>query len=251
MAKLAFVDPEPETKAGLAIGTLIVGGVVAIVGVTAGDNIVRSADEGIRDPPDPRFRAIARPRSHPRLLVRSGHGVSAAAARALAAMLNTGLDVCAVSRALVTTIDRTAGARHAGNRVWEGRQARAAVAYAKRLASLLDLLRTRTGAAARFARAIPDFTRHLDAARLARAQRSIARHGLPARVVARLRRLGFDAAEIRRIRTLSLTAKLEARTDSLAKVLADPRLAADEQMAAAAWRIWIHAPEVTGPAKLH
>ena len=250
MTKLAITDPEPETKVGLIVGTVLVSGVVALVGTTAGDSIVRSADDGIRDPPDPHYRAIARARSHPRLLVRSGHGIGAGAARAFAALLNTGLDVSAVSRALVVTIDRTAGARRAGNRAWEGRQARAAIAYAKRLASLLDLLRARTGVAARFAGAIPDFTRRLDAAALARAERSIARHGLPARAVARLRRLGFDAGEIHTIRTLSITAKLETRTDSLAKVLADPRLAANERMAAAAWRIWIHAPEVSGPAKL-
>ena len=246
----AAIDPEPTSKTGLYIGTGAVAVPTGYLGVQAGKSVVQNAEQAIQDPPDRNYRRIERPRSHVRLLVRAGHGLSARGARTFAAMFNTELDFSSLSRAFRTTLNRVAGATKARNRTWEGRQARAAIAYAKRLAGLLDRLRSLTRTAAGFARGLPALSRKISVATLRSTQRVLRRSGFPRRVVRLLHTLGFDNADVRTLRTIGLTARLRARTDSLAKYLADRRLADGYLMAAGALRIWTRASEVAGPARL-
>ncbi|MDX6697479.1 MAG: hypothetical protein QOE65_876 [Solirubrobacteraceae bacterium] len=244
-----YLNPTP-VGVGVYVGNAIVGAIVTFVGIPAGQSIMDTSAKAQQDPPDPNFRHIATPRKVPRIHLRLGAGLSRAEANRLEAMLNQQLLAASLGHALGTSIDRAGGALKAKNRLWQGRQMRAAIGYARRLASVLTSLATLTTRAAGAAKGVPSLATPAAQSLLASRHADVARRGLPSATTRLLRRLGFTASELAATRRAVAGSTVDAQPQSIAAHLADPALGENYRMVAAAWLLWVHAPEVTAPARL-
>lgn len=244
-----YFNPTPVGVAVYA-GNAIVGAIVTFVGIPAGQSMIDTADKAQRDPPDPNFRRIAVPRKVPRIVLRPGGGMSQAEGARIAAMLNQQVAAAGLGHAIGRAIDRAGGAQRAGNRAWRGRQMRAAIAYARRLTSVLTSLATLTPRAAAAARGVPSLATGTSRALVQARHRDVARRGLPAATTRLLARLGFTAAELAATRRAVAGSTVAVRPRSVAAFLADPGLVESHRLTAAAWRLWARAPEVVAVAAL-
>jgi hypothetical protein len=116
------------------------GAPVAIVfGVLAGANCTLAYlnDRAARDPVDPNFRAIAKPKTPAVPKVVAGNGLSAAAAAAVNKLLAVQAKQIGLARAIVTAFDRSQGAHVKKQTAWEKKQVQAAGRYAAQLATLM------------------------------------------------------------------------------------------------------------------
>lgn len=205
-----------------------------------------ATERALADPPDPRFRVIVRPKGPTLTRLRRYAGVSPATSRALLAYLREEQRIAGISRALGATLDKAGGARIAGDRAWEGRQMRAAVAYATSLAVSLDRAVVLRRRAARLARRSAPLKASMASTSAIRAR------------LARVRRSGLTRIERRYLtRTLKLSAKeVQAlRRDmgrlqpgqlhrSVAAMLSHPGVANAYAVAAAAYRDYVQVPQI-------
>ena len=90
-----------------------------------------------RDPVDPDFRAIAKPKTPPAPRVASGEGVPAAAAAAVNKLLSLQVKQIGLARAILTAFNRSQGAHVKKQGEWEKKQVRAAGTYAAQLSALM------------------------------------------------------------------------------------------------------------------
>lgn len=243
------LDPEPVSKGGLYVGTNLVVIPTGAVMVWAGGKMVEGADKSQKDPPDRHFKVYAPVRRMPRVLVRSGRGISRAGASALGRLIAAQLVAGATAKALGATIDKAGGALKARNRTWQGRQVRRAMTYARALIKRLAALPGLRKLAASALRTSPQFTRAPSRKAVARGLAKIRRSGLPRPLATYLRRLGFDAADLRAMRRAANRVKPGADLRPIT-MLTDGRVDDAYRITAAYFRIWLSSPQVIAAAKL-
>ncbi len=245
-----LLDVEPVTRVmGTTWGNNVVILPVSYAMYKSGQSIVETADKSQKDPPDPRFKTYAKVRRTPRITIKPGGGLTPAGAAAIGRLLTAQLAADATAKALGATIDKAGGALKARSRTWQGRQVRLALRYAKAFIRQVSALPGLRAAAARAAARAPQFSRAPSPAAIRRAQGKLRRTGLPRGLVARLRILGFSAAELRALRAAAVTAK---PTGDLrpARMLTDPAVSDSYRMVAAYFRIWASSPQVIAASKL-
>ena len=179
-AVCAFV-PEPVVTKACA-GVFGIGAIV--VGLPAAHLAYLASD-----PPDRRYRKIAKPAPVRPPAVTGEDGVSQEAASALNALFRKQARAAALGQALLTSIERAQGAANARAKTWERRQARAARGYASQLAATLSaeiplLSRARAALEGSGFPSVP-----VTAEGVRALQRSIAQAGLPEKLARAARRL--------------------------------------------------------------
>ncbi len=221
--------------------------------MSAAGDIFDATGRTLNDPPDRRYKVLAKTRKVASLRVRSGRSKTArrdaSLLRGWFARLHR---VRALSEALAATADKAGGARKAGNRTWEGRQMRHGITLAKRLANELDRLApvarrvAARAAKSREAKARPS-ARGFD-----RARRRLARSGFTKAEVRRLKRLGFTADDRAAVRRAARDRKLTRRA-LLRPVTATVRSTAHAKLYVAAaryFRLWAAHPYVVAQSRL-
>jgi len=243
------VDPEPATKTGLYIGTNLVVIPVSYLVYKSGESVVVTAEKSQKDPPDPRFRTYARVARTPKLVVRSGHGLSTAGALALGRLLTAQLRLDATAKALGATIDKAGGALKARSRRWQGRQVRVALRYERSLVAQLRALPGLRAKAAARTRGWRLLSKPQSRRAVLRAQARVKRGGLPRGMRRYLRRLGFTSAELRGLRRSIGKAKpgSDLRPSTM---LTDRRIDDGYRIQAAYFRIWAASPQVIAASRL-
>ena len=151
----------------------------------------------IADPPDPHYRAIARPAaaSLP-ASIQAGRYLTAADARIVNALLTSLWREIQVGQALASSVDRAGGAAQAGNTSDERKQIAAAVRYAVSDADLLDARPRLLAAAARVLRSLPAGRFRPTAKEIAAARSTLRVRGFSAKYVALERRLGVTTQQL-------------------------------------------------------
>ncbi len=215
----------------------------------AGENIVETSDKAQKDPPDRRFRVYAKVKRTPRVTIRSGAASRAAARRRSAGCCTAQLAAAATGKALGATIDKAGGALKAKNRTWQGRQVRLARRYATTFARQLGALPGLRAKAARAVGRAPQFARAPSRRAVLKAQARVRRDGLPRRLVTRLKRLGFDAADLRNLRRAAGKAKLDGDLTPL-RLLTEPKVDDGYRASASYFRIWLNSPQVIAASRL-
>lgn len=172
------------------------------------------------DPPDPHFRAIAKPRPPPAPTIAAGEGVPAAAASALTALIALQAKEIGLQRAIITSVERAGGAYLRKQTDWERKQMLAAGGYAGQLASLLRAeVELRGRARAAFDTPLP-----VSAEDAAKFGDSVASGGpLPAQLASALARLGLSKADVQQVRAMLATLDPSLYTGDAAASLADPK----------------------------
>ena len=249
---ITIFDPEPVGKvAGVSIA--VAGPVIAVGGVYAGEQMVQANDRALADPPDKRFRVTVNPVTRKRIVVRAGKGHSGAAARRLTALIARQARVASLAGAFAAAVDKAGGARQAKQPRFVGLQTRAAIDFARSLADQLDLLVAEM-------RKVPALVSGEKAMRLtltsAQLDTSRARLGrsLPARLTRPLRRLGWSAADLRRLRSDIARkpdpAQVPNTPTTLAAALSDEGLLKLFERTALAMRYYTVVPTVVADSKL-
>ena len=212
---------------------------VVLAGALAGagelfDEWQEQAEQRVSDPPDRRFRRIARPRPLRVPALRAGAGLSAGAARAGTALLRSTALSIAYERAFLTAIERAQGAALAGNPRWVRRQDEAAALWAVGTARHIE---RRARLRARFAAALGRVARRrFTAQQLDAARARVRRRGLPQALVRRLRRSGLSAAAIRDFRRDFVGPERVLGHVTLRDGLVDPDVTRIERASARAFR---------------
>lgn len=243
-------DIEPVTRVmGTTWGNNVVIIPTSVIVYKAGESMRETAKKSQEDPPDRRFKVYAKVKRTPRITIRSGRGLSRAAASSVGAYLSAQLAASATAKALGATIDKAGGALKAKSRTWQGRQVRLALRYEARFVRQLDALPGLRRKAARAAAGAPQFTRAPSRAAVMRSQAKARRGGLPRGLVARLKVLGFDAADLRALRKTAGRAKLDGDLRPI-RMLTEPRVGDAYRMLASYFRIWAHTPQIIAASKL-
>lgn len=181
------------------------------------------------DPPDRRFRLIARPRVSRSVRIAPGGALGPAAAQRLSRLVNEGLRLNATLAALLHSVERAQGAALAGNRVWVVRQRAAAARYASAAAVLLDRMASFRGAAAR---AMDGEILQATPSQVRRGRTRVRAVGLSRDVKLALQRAGVTRAAVAEIERGVKRAKLPRARVRFPAVLLDPRLRQAERNAA-------------------
>jgi hypothetical protein len=186
--------------ASAALGKLSAGaGLVAgaISGVAWKANAVLSSCAA--DPPDRRFKSIARPPKIGAASIRPGEGISVAAAGAVTNMLQNQARAYSLLAAWVSSLERSQGAALARSEKWARKQVAAAGSYASQAAGALrkDKALRLAAVSALAASGVNEVT--LTVQDVQEAQAALAANGLPASVSASLRLAGFRGADSARI----------------------------------------------------
>jgi len=184
------------------IGLLVVPVVGEEVALFDAADIVSTLIEGgatqvAEDPPSKHYRSLVRLPAFPMPRIHPGKGVTTAAARAFNAYAANGAEIAALERAYVSSAERAERATLAHDSSWQRRQSDAARSFERRLAIAL---RRRVGLARTLGRRLhgtPLGRLNLGLGQIAKARRALARRGLPAPVVHRLRKLGVSNAGLR------------------------------------------------------
>jgi hypothetical protein len=90
-----------------------------------------------KDPPDPKYKVLAKPIVRKPRLLKPGNGVSPALAKAANAYLMNTAQMVGQDRAFIDSLERAQGAHAARNAVWDKRQSDLAAKYARAEAKLL------------------------------------------------------------------------------------------------------------------
>jgi hypothetical protein len=224
-----------------ATGTLlcppcVVAGIVG--GVVAGGLAWYATEQTalVKDPPDPRFKVIARPANARPKRVSRRRGVSARASKTLNALAANIARQAGLAAVVLTSVERAGGALKAGDEHWERRQMLAAAGYASQLASLIDELPSVQSAARRAiaASTFPRIRPPLSEAR--RYIRQVKARGLPPKMKKALIRAGATKADLAAVRALIENSKPSDLVSTFPDSLVDPRLVEDTRAAATAFR---------------
>lgn len=176
-------------------GVLIpIGGAQYFAGKTVGPGLTYAGDVVIKDPPDKRFRTVARPEPVPKVKL---PGMGAAGKRVLALHAHLAR-ATAYANALATAVNRAATARKAKDRGSVGKQSRAILSFARGVvrelsAAVAGIDAAETAVDTALAKRVP-----LTQAQLTRAKKKIADDGLPKPVAKALRQLGVPAKRVER-----------------------------------------------------
>jgi hypothetical protein len=249
---IAVIDPEPLGKA-IGVGATAAGPIVIYGGYHAGEYILQGNDRAIEDPPDPHFKKVVKPIRQPRIVIRPGKNVSRGAARGLSALANRHREIAEVARVFAATVDKLGGARQAGDKHFEGVQARAAIKYARQVAVGLERLVPQTVRAAKWLKRLKGFNTPIPDKAVAKFQRR-AKKKLPKSLTRSLRAIGFDKGELSRLKARirkappALAGTGKQRT--LAALVTNPELLAMYEQSALALRYWALVPQVTDSAAL-
>ena len=177
--------PEPASKAVTVLGIVVAGGYLAL-GV-----YYHYKSE---DPPDKNYKRLARfviPKLPP---VGAGSGVTAAEAAAVNAFQANVARIGANDAAFITSFERAQGAYAARDGSWDRRQSRAAAAFARAEAKLLEAL---PGLEAALRRAVARASvRPLPRSAVRKGLDDVGERGLPPRFSTTAKRLGVSAAAI-------------------------------------------------------
>ena len=191
IASIGVFNPDPTVSKITAL----------VCGIAAAGLQVRSAQLAAwaADPPDRRFRRLARPARHRPPRVHVGPGISRQAARIANRFLREMFRERAIASAFLTSVERAQGATQAGALGWRTRQLSRAASYARQEATLLEVASRRRRELAQVLAAAGAGT--FTTAEARRAQRLIREHGLPAELVVVLRdRLDITAAGLSDLR---------------------------------------------------
>ncbi len=242
---VAIADPEPVGK---AVGVTAVGAgpVVAYGSIRVGESLIEANDRALADPPDPRYRTVVRVAKPRAIVVRRG----GAAGRRLATLAARQARVAALARAFGQAIDKAGGAKQANQRVYVGRQTRAAIAFAGQLAAELGRLERATTRAASALRKVRGATSRVSAARIASGRARLAKR-VPTRLSRFLRKAGWSAADVGLLRRAARrTASAGAAPASAAAVITDPTTLRLYRQTALAMRYFSVVPAVRADAAL-
>lgn len=241
----AVFDPEPVGKA--AGVSLVVGApVIAAGAVLVGEEWIKANDTAIADPPDKRFRAVVKLSARKRVVVRGGGTTG----RALTRLFARQARAIVLARAFRTALDKAGGAEQAKQFRYVGLQTRAAIGFARSLASELEQLTKETRALAPALAKVQGMRRAPSASAVANARRA----GPPAKLTRLLRKLGWSAADLKVLRAAAARkvdpAQVPDPPTTLAGVLADARLLDQQEQMALHLRYFTVVPEVVEASKL-
>jgi uncharacterized delta-60 repeat protein len=195
---MSFTDYfEWATKLSLLL-VPVAGEEIALVDAT--DIVSFLAEGGLEqiahDPPARDYRSPVRLRRFTPPIIQAGRSISPRVAAAFSRYATAGAKLASLELAYVASVERAQGAYLAGNAVWFNRQARAARSFLEGMASALRQYKTDSTALANRLAGTPLSRLKLTAAQIAKARQAIAKHGLPASIIGRLRRLGLSRAQI-------------------------------------------------------
>jgi hypothetical protein len=139
------------------------------------------------DPPRADYKVIARPRVPHVARIKASAAVPAQTARALNAVQGGALKATALAVATTDSIARAGGAKLAHNSVWQHRQIKAAIKYAKQLSAAIDALVPVSTHAAALVGKSPVLSKPFDKSRLPALKHRLAQHGLPPSVAKLIR----------------------------------------------------------------
>jgi hypothetical protein len=177
----------------VAFGTPI--GAVLLVAAAVTAVVVFKMNRASRDPIDPNFRAVAKPKFAPAPKVSAGEGLSAAAAKALNDLFVLQVRESGLADAILTAFNRSQGAHVKKQTAWEKKQVRAAGRYAAQFAAALlaeAKLRPKVKALIAESASEPLSVSEEDAYRF---EESWVRNGMPAPFTAVLAKLGIPRAQ--------------------------------------------------------
>ena len=200
---------------------------IAMAGVSCG--VALTSSYLSRDPVDPNFRVVAKPKIPPASKVSAGEGLSVAAATAGNELLAVQVQEIGLSRAVLTALNRSQGAHVKKQTAWERKQMLAAGKYAGQLATaMLNEVKLRPGL--REALDDPDTPDLSVSEEDAYAfQDPLIKKGLPAQFATTLAKLGFKRADQNELRAQIMASDLFA----LGSPLADAKLLASLRKVAA------------------
>lgn len=235
-ARAGYVLAAVFIASGAAISASVVGSplglaFVAVGGVALG--VAATIHYLSRDPIDPNFRVIAKPRIPAIPKVSAVEGLSAAAAAALNKLFAVQAQEIGLGRAILTAFNRSQGAHVKKQTVWERKQMLAAGKYAAQLATaMLSEVKLR-----------PDVSLELDDPDLADVsvseedayafQDSLIRKGLPAQLTSTLAKLGFTRADQNQLRAQIMAIDPYLLAGSPLAAIADAKLLASLRAVAA------------------
>ena len=243
-------DPEPVSKTGLVVGSVALGTLVAGSGVYVGGQIINTANTAQNDPPDFNFRQIAKVTVRPFRRARLVTGESQALTNAFYSEIAQSYRVAGLAQATTTSINRAGGARERHNGLWEGRQARAAVAYADQLTRALDTLATLTAQVGKLAKRNPSLGHAFSAAVFARLTHDAAKGVLPHNLVLSLKRCGLGPPAITELARTIRTSKYASVPHSLAALFAGPSMIRVERDTAEFLHYFVSDPSVLAETRL-
>lgn len=236
------------TGIGKAAGvSLVVGAPVVTAGaVLVGEEWIKANDTAIADPPDKRFRAAVKLTARKRVVVHGGGRTG----RALTRLFARQARAIALARAFRAALDKAGGAEQAKQPRYVGLQTRAAIGFARSLASELEQLTKETRALAPALAKVQGMRRAPSAGAVVDARRS----ALPAKLTRLLRKLGWSAADLKVLRAAAARkvdpAQVPEPPTTLAGVLADARLLDLQEQMALHLRYFTVVPEVVEASKL-
>lgn len=148
------------------------------------------------DPPDPRYKALFRPRVPRAAAVRPGKGVTAAAAAALNRMIANRLRSGAYTVAWIRSIEKAQGADKVGDKTWARRHRAAAAGYAREAAAALERDKSLSTAARRELQRSGFRDIKVTLAQARQWQQRVRQRGLPLEMTRVLRAAGVDDRRI-------------------------------------------------------
>src|SRR5688572_4531027 len=128
------------TTAGVSLALIEVPPAAAIALIVAGGELLLAEYYvyKAKDPPDPKYKVLAKPIVPTPRLLKPGDGISKALAKAANAYLVNTAQMVAQDRAFIDSLERAQGAHAARDAVWDKRQSDLAAKYARAEAALLD-----------------------------------------------------------------------------------------------------------------
>lgn len=249
---VGIAEPIPLPQARIAAGTLAAGAVyyVTIPIRSVNQHVYRSLATTQQDPPDPKYRRLAKPRRRPRVATLVAQGkVTRKHARRLTRMVRQFAVTGELAQALTATLDRAGGAKLANDTAWEARQMRHALKLAPRLANQMDRSARAIAGARRLAKRYPAFKRPYKLKTLKRTARRIVKRGWARPQVRLMRALGATKRDLRTIRRGQKTTLRFKRANQLPLRrpldLLGKRSVESLRTGARALRYWAVLPEVT------
>jgi hypothetical protein len=233
-AKLATVLCIAAAAGGvIAAGGGIVPGAIAFFAMAGGTcALALNYWKLASDPPDPRFRVIAKPTTPPAPEVATGQGVSAAAAAAANRLLGVQAQEIGLMRAMLTAFDRAAGAYVKKQTTWERKQMVASGGYAAQLATLIQSeIKLRASARAAFTTPLPVTTEQAYAF-----GNSLVGKQLPGGLTAALAKLGLSKDEREEVRRAGAVIDPSLYDGNATASIANPELLSGLRKTAAAMK---------------
>lgn len=242
-------DPITKGAAGMAAGA---GSYYAMMPVHAvADHTVKTLETTQQDPPDPKFKKLAKPQAPKVAKLLPGRGVSRKLVRKLTALTRQLGETQAIAEALTATLDRAGGAQLAGDQAWQGRQMAHAIKLARQFSVQLDRSATAVVRFRPLARSTPILKRKYKLVKIKRTARKIVKRGFTKHQTRFLALLGYSKGEraklrgaqqgVAKLKALPFKRPLDAYGDATVKAL---------RTAAMAYRYWVVLPEITEQAKL-